>query len=158
MDWELILRWLHVVGACVLFGTGAGIAFFMVLAHRTRQVAIIAHTAGVVVIADIVFTAMAAIAQPVTGIALAHLTGWGLTEGWVVLSIGLYLFVGACWLPVFWIQMRMRDLARAAQAAGSGLPPAYHRLFAIWFRLGVPAFLAMLAIIWLMLARPDLSV
>ncbi len=158
MDWVLILRWLHVIGACVLFGTGAGIAFFMLLAHRTGRAAIIAHTAGVVVIADMLFTAMAAIAQPATGIALAYMTGRGLWEGWVVLSIGLYLLVGACWLPVVRIQMRMRNLARTAEAAGADLSPAYHRLFAIWIRLGAPAFLAMLAIIWLMLARPDLSV
>ncbi len=158
MDLELIVRWLHVIGASVLFGTGAGIAFFMMMAPRTGQVAAIAHTAAVVVIADMVFTATAAVAQPVTGVTLALLMGWELTEGWILLSVALYLFVGACWLPVVWIQARMRDHARAALAVGTGLPPAYHRLYRLWFALGIPAFLAMLAILWLMLARPDIAI
>ena len=117
----------------------------------------IAHTAGIVVIADIVFTATAAILQPVTGALLAQSVGWSLTEGWIVASVALYLLVGACWLPVVWMQKRMRDLARAAEAADTPLPGEYFRLFRIWFALGVPAFLAMLAIFWLMLARPDLA-
>ena len=155
MEIELILRWLHVIGATVLFGTGAGIAFFMLMAHLSGRAAIIAHTAGVVVIADMIFTATAAIAQPITGYLLAQEIGWPLDQGWIVLSIGLYLFVGACWLPVVWIQARMRDLARAAVADETELPATYHRLFRIWFALGIPAFAAMLAILWLMLARPD---
>ena len=155
MEIELLLRWMHVIGAAVLFGTGAGIAFFMLTAHRSGISAIVAHTAGVVVIADMIFTATAAIAQPITGYLLAREIGWPLDQAWIVLSIGLYLFVGACWLPVVWIQARMRDLVRAAMVAGTDLPPAYHRLFRIWFALGVPAFGAMLAILWLMLARPD---
>ena len=155
MEIELILRWLHVIGATVLFGTGAGIAFFMLMAHLSGRTAIIAHTAGVVVIADMIFTATAAIAQPITGYLLAQEIGWPLDQGWIVVSIGLYLFVGACWLPVVWIQARMRDLARAAVADETELPAAYHRLFRIWFALGFPAFAAMLAILWLMLARPD---
>ena len=157
MDWDLVLRWLHVLGAAVLMGTGAGIAFFMLMAHRTGRVAVVAHTAGIVVVADVVFTATAAVLQPVTGVLLAHAIGWNLTEGWILASVALYLLVGACWLPVVWIQKRMRDLARAAEAAGTAWPAVYHRLFRLWFALGVPAFLAMLAIFWLMLARPDLG-
>ena len=156
MDLLILLRWLHVLGACVLIGTGAGIAFFMVMAHRTRQPAIIAHTAGVVVIADMLFTAAAVIVQPVTGVLLAWLIGWPLTEGWIVLSLILYALIGAFWLPVVWIQIRLRDLARAAAADEEPLPPAYDRLYRIWFACGFPAFLSILIIVWLMLARPSL--
>ncbi len=88
MDPELILRWLHVIGACVLLGTGAGIAFFMVMAHRGGDAALIAGTARIVVIADMVFTATAAIAQPLTGWLLARETGRDLTEGWILASLG----------------------------------------------------------------------
>ena len=63
----LILKYLHVIGAAVLLGTGAGIAFFMLMAHRTGSAATIAATARIVVAADFVFTATAVIAQPVTG-------------------------------------------------------------------------------------------
>ena len=157
MDWLILLRWLHVLGACILIGTGAGIAFFMVMAHRTRQPAIIAHTAGVVVIADMLFTATAVIVQPVTGVLLAWSIGWPLTEGWIVLSLILYVLIGAFWLPVVWIQIRLRNLARAAAADDAPLPTAYDRLYRVWFACGFPAFLSILTIVWLMLARPSLS-
>jgi uncharacterized membrane protein len=155
LDAELLLRWLHVLGAAVLLGTGAGIAFFMVMAHRTGNAAIIAHTAHVVVIADTIFTAMAVVAQPLTGFLLAREVGWALTEGWLLLSLVLFVMVGLFWLPVVWIQIRLRDLARAAAAAGRTLPARYHILFRIWLACGFPAFSGVLAIIWLMLARPQ---
>lgn len=158
MDPDLILRWLHVIGACVLLGTGAGIAFFMLMAHRTRDARLIAHTAGVVVLADLLFTTTAVIVQPVTGGLLAWRLGWPLSEGWLALSLALYVLTGAFWLPVVWIQLRLRDLARAAVEAGEALPARYHRLFAIWFACGLPAFAAVLMILWLMLVRPDLGV
>lgn len=157
MDWLMVLRWLHVAGAAVLFGTGAGIAFFMLMAHRTRDAALIAHTAGVVVLADTLFTATAVVAQPVTGILLARGIGWPLTEGWVALSLILYGVTGVFWLPVVWIQIRLRDIARTAMAENAALPPRYFRLFRIWFACGFPAFFAVAAILWLMLARPDLG-
>lgn len=157
MDWPVIVRWLHVIGAAVLLGTGAGIAFFMMMARRTGRADIIAHVAGTVVIADVLFTATAVVAQPVTGALLAAMTGWPLTEGWIVLSLGLYVLTGIFWLPVVWIQLRLRDLARDAAAAGAALPLRFDRLYAIWFACGFPAFAAVLAIFWLMLARPALS-
>lgn len=156
MIYEFILRWLHVGGATVLLGTGAGIAFFMLMAHRTRSAALIAHTASVVVIADAIFTATAVILQPVTGIFLAWAAGWALGESWIVLSLVLYVVTGAFWLPVVWIQMRLRDLARAAHADNAPLPEPYFRLFRIWFACGIPAFLSVLIILWLMIARPVL--
>jgi len=152
----LILKFVHVLGAVVLIGTGAGIAFFMLMAHRTGNVTKIAGVARIVVTADFLFTATAVVIQPISGIWLAHEAGYALSEGWVVLSILLYLVIGAFWLPVVVFQMRMRDLAEAADAAGAPLPPAYHRLFGIWFAFGFPAFAAILGILWLMIARPSL--
>jgi uncharacterized membrane protein len=154
MEWLHLLRWAHILGAAVLIGTGAGIAFFMLMAHRTRDARIIAHTASVVVIADWIFTASAVVAQPVTGLLLAHAMGWSLGEFWIVASIGLYVFIGLFWLPVVWIQHRLRDLARTAAEKGETLPEAYFRLYRIWFVCGFPAFAAILAIVWLMVARP----
>lgn len=153
MSYEVLL-FLHVIGATVLLGTGAGIAFFMLMSHRSGDPALIAHVAGIVVIADMVFTATAAIAQPISGYFLAHAAGWPLFEGWVGLSLMLYVLVGAFWLPVVWIQTRMRDIAREARDRGASLPDTYHRLFRIWFACGIPAFLAVLAIVWLMLTKP----
>lgn len=156
MDLDLILRVLHVIGACVLLGTGAGIAFFMLMAHRSKDPHIIAHTASVVVLADLLFTASAVVVQPITGALLAWRLGWDLTEGWLLVSLGLYVLTGAFWLPVVWIQIRLRDLARQAVTTNAPLPAVYFRLFAFWFACGIPAFISVLCILWLMLARPDL--
>lgn len=157
MEWLIVLRWMHVLGACVLIGTGAGIAFFMLMAHRTGNAVVIAHTASIVVLADMLFTATAVIVQPITGVLLAREIGWELSEGWIVLSVLLYLFIGVFWLPVVWIQLQMRNLARAAADTSARLPERYHRLFRIWFACGFPAFFAILVIVWLMLARPDIA-
>ena len=154
---NLLLKLAHIIGASVLLGTGAGIAFFMLLAHRTGDARTIAAVARMVVIADLVFTATAVVLQPITGLLLARNVGYALSEGWIVLSILLYLVTGAFWLPVVWIQARMRSLAAMAAGAGAPLPAAYHRLFRIWFWFGFPAFGAVLAIFWLMIARPELS-
>ena len=153
----LVLRWLHVIGSAVLLGTGAGIAFFMLMAHRTRNATLIAHTASIVVIADYVFTATAVIVQPITGVLLIEYVGWGWSQGWIWASIGLYAFVGMLWLPVVWMQFRMRNLARSAAAESSPLPREYFKLFRLWFAFGIPAFFAVLLILWLMLAKPVLS-
>lgn len=157
MTLYFLLKWLHVIGAAVLLGTGAGIAFFMLMAHRTGAAAVVAAVARIVVMADFLFTATAVVLQPVTGLALASISGYSLGEGWIVLSLLLYVLTGAFWLPVVWMQLRMRDLAAAAARAAEPLPAGYHRLFWIWFAFGFPAFAAVLAIFWLMVARPDLD-
>ena len=156
MTLYLLLKTLHVIGATLLFGTGAGIAFFMLMAHRSGDARVIAHTAGVVVIADTLFTATAVILQPVTGAWLAHTAGFPLAHGWLGLSLILYLVTGLFWLPVVWMQLRMRDLARIASRDGAALPAEYHRLWKLWFAFGFPAFFAVAAIIWLMVSKPDL--
>jgi uncharacterized membrane protein len=151
-----LLKLAHIIGAAVLFGTGIGIAFFMLMAHRSRNVAAIAHTAGIVVIADALFTATAVVVQPITGIGLAHVAGYSLLDSWILASFALYIFIGLFWLPVLVFQKRMRDLAVKALAEGTKLPPAYDRYFRVWFVFGWPAFAAMIAIFWLMITRPQL--
>ncbi len=152
-----LLRWLHIIGATVLGGTGAGIAFFMLSSHRSGNPQLIAHTASIVVIADYCFTTSAVVLQPITGVLLALQMGWPLTQGWLLGSIILYFFTGAFWLPVIQIQIKMRDLARQAAAANVPLPTAYHQLFQRWVMLGIPAFITVLVILWLMVARPRLG-
>jgi uncharacterized membrane protein len=154
----LVLKFLHVVGATALLGTGAGIAFFMLMAHLDGRPVVVAGVARIVVIADLLFTATAVIAQPITGTLLAITLGYSVFEGWIALSIVLYVLTGAFWLPVVLIQTRMRDLARKAVDAGTPLPSAYHRLFRVWFAFGFPAFATVLGIIWLMIAKPQLGI
>jgi uncharacterized membrane protein len=155
--WVDLLRWLHIIGATVLFGTGTGIAFFMLMAQRTGRAELVAHVADTVVIADTIFTATAVIVQPITGVLLAQAVGWPLSEGWIVLSLLLYVVTGLFWLPVVWIQIRIRNLARQAASENAPLPPEQKRLFRIWFACGFPAFAAVLGILWLMVTRPAIG-
>lgn len=150
----LILKYLHILGAIVLLGTGAGIAFFMVMAHRSRDAAHIFRTARTVVLADFLFTATAVVAQPVTGVLLMRELGLSPRDGWLLVSLALYVVAGLFWLPVVWMQMRMRDLAGAALKCGAPLGADYHRLFRLWFLFGFPGFGAVVAILWLMIAKP----
>ena len=154
MSFEL-LKYLHVLGAIVILGTGVGIAFFMLMAHLSADTRFIARTAGVVVIADIVFTATAVITQPITGYFLTQMMGVPLTTPWVFWSLILYGVAGLFWLPVVWMQARMRDLARLAVASGAPLGATYHRLFRTWFLFGIPGFGAVMTIVWLMVAKPS---
>jgi uncharacterized membrane protein len=152
-----LLQFLHVIGATVLLGTGAGIAFFMLRAHLTRDARVIAGVARIVVTADFVFTATAVVVQPITGYLLARFLGYPIFDGWIALSLVLYGVTGAFWIPVVFMQIRMRDLAEAAVREGGALPRRYHRLFWTWFAFGFPAFAAVLAILWLMTSRPVFS-
>ena len=155
MTLDFVLKVIHVIGAAVLFGTGLGIAFFMLMAHRTGDPRTIAATARIVVIADTVFTATAAVVQPVSGVALAWAIGYSLLDSWLVVSTALSVMVGCCWLPVVWIQLRLRDLAGQAARQGTDLPARYVRLFRVWFLLGWPAFTGVVAIFAIMIAKPQ---
>jgi uncharacterized membrane protein len=155
MELIFIFKFVHLVGASVLFGTGAGIAFFMLMAHRTGHAGVIAVVVRFAVIADFLFTATAVVVQPVSGFALAASIGLDpLEEWWIVASLVLYVVVGLCWLPVVFIQIRMRKLALDAALNAKPLPAEYRRLFRIWFCLGWPAFAGVLAIFALMIWQP----
>ena len=154
----LIVKWLHILSSTVLFGTGIGSAYYLLftsLAVRKsgdpRAVAVVAHK---VVQADLWFTTTTIILQPLTGWYMTHLAGIPLTSKWLMWTYGLYLLAGACWLPVVWIQLKMRDMAREADARGDKLPPRYWRFLWIWTGLGVPAFFGLVIVFYLMVAKP----
>lgn len=150
----LLVEYVHVLGAVVILGTGTGIAFFLLMAHRSRDVAFIAKTAEVVVLADFVFTLSAVLLQPVTGGLMMWLSSTSIAEGWLTAALALYALAGLFWVPVVFMQIEMRDLARIAVTGGTPLPPRYHALYRRWFLFGIPGFGAVMTILWLMLAKP----
>lgn len=154
MSLYLTLKWLHIVSSVLLVGTGFGSAFYLFFANRQPDLQARAVVARLVVRADLWFTTPAVIVQPLSGFALAHLAGWPLGTPWLLLSIGLYCFAGACWLPVLWLQLRMAALTEQALREGSALPAHYLRLQRAWEWLGYPAFTAMLGVFWLMVTKP----
>jgi uncharacterized membrane protein len=154
MTLYFIIKYLHVLGAVVILGTGSGIAFFMLMAHRSGDAAFIARTASVVVIADMLFTLTAVIAQPISGGVLMTLSSTSPAEGWLATSLGLYVVAGLFWVPVIFMQMEMRNLARLAAEKGQPLPPRYYALFRRWFWFGIPGFGSVMTILYLMIAKP----
>ena len=153
MDY-VVLKWLHIVSSTLLFGTGIGSAWYMLFANVSRDVRAIAVVSKYVVVADWLFTATTAILQPLTGFYMIHLAGYPLHSKWIMWSIILYVIAGACWLPVVWLQIRMRDMAAEAARLDTPLPALYWRYFRIWVALGVSAFAAFIVIFWLMVAKP----
>ena len=154
MTTYLALKAIHIVSSTILFGTGLGTAFFKWAVDRSGNVAAIRVVSERVVLADWLFTSPAIVIQAVTGVSLARLVGYPLTHGWLACAIGLYLVAGLCWLPVVWLQMRMRDLARVSESSGTPLNHRYWDYARTWFWLGMPAFLALIIVFWLMVAKP----
>ncbi len=153
MDYGFVLKWTHVLSSAILFGTGIGTAFFMWMAHLSNNVSAISHVSKIVVRADWIFTSVSGVAQPITGVLLAQHNGYNLFEPWLTKTYVLYGVALACWLPVVWLQVRMRDLAESALRKNEVLTPEYYRSAKVWFALGWPAFLALLAIFYLMVAK-----
>ena len=152
MDY-LTLKWLHILSSTVLFGAGIGSAFYLLVATLGRDARTVAAVSRYVVTADWLFTSTTAVLQPVTGYWLMRMGSIPLSTPWIWWSFTLYGLAIACWLPVVWIQYRLRDHAGAAAAAGQALPRAYWRLFIAWVVLGFVAFFAFLAIFYLMAAK-----
>lgn len=156
MSLYLLLKWVHILSATILFGTGIGIAFFKWMTDRSGDVRAIRIINERTVLADLVFTTPAVIAQPVSGVALMLVGGYPIHSPWLVAAIILYVFAGSCWLPVLWLQIRMRDLAQRADQENLPLNTQYWRYARRWFCLGVPAFLSLVIVFWLMVFKPSL--
>ncbi len=153
MEYEF-LKWIHIISATLLFGTGLGSAFYKYCADRSGNLQVITHTNKIVVVADWLFTTPTVIIQPITGVMLANVTGFPLTEPWIVASFVLYFIAGACWLPVVWLQIQMRNISKLALKQHGQLDDTYWRYTRIWFWLGVPAFISLVAVYFLMVYKP----
>lgn len=150
----VIVKWIHILSSTILFGTGIGSAFYMFMANRRKEIAGIYFATRHVVIADWLFTTPAVIIQLASGLWLLHLTGYSLSDSWVVWGLALYFFAGACWLPVVWMQIKMRDMAKDALQSGKDLPERYWKMDRWWIILGSLAFPAIVLVFYLMVAKP----
>jgi uncharacterized membrane protein len=152
----LTLKSLHIFSLILLFGTGLGSAFYKYAADLSKDVQAIYITNKHVVLADWLFTTPTVLIQPITGYYLLQELPFPIATPWLLLSIILYLIAGACWLPVVWIQIRMRELSKQAVEQQTPLTQEYFDYAKQWFWLGVPAFIAMILIVILMVIKPTL--
>lgn len=154
METYLVWKWLHIVSSTVLFGFGAGTAWYFWSAHVTGDPALIARVGRMVVKADWIFTGTSGVVQPVSGLALIRLAGFSLLEPWLVVAYVIYAIAFLCWAPVVWLQIKAQRLAQSAAETGTPLGRDYYRTMWFWFALGWPAFLGLMAVFWLMIAKP----
>lgn len=152
----LLLKWLHILSATLMYGTGLGSAFYKFMTDRTGNLPAIVETNRLVVLADWLFTTPTVILQPITGLLIVHIAGYPLTSDWIVLALVLYVIAGACWVPVVVLQIRMRDLSRQTMDRGQTLGSQYARMARIWVVLGIPAFSALIVVYYLMVFKPVL--
>ena len=156
MNTYLLIKTLHILSSVALFGIGFGSAYYLFFINRTRNVAAIAEVARLVVRADFWFTTPTIVIQPLSGYALATMSGYSLTDTWLLSSYALFAFAGICWLPVVWMQIKMADMAKIAAEKNAELPQHYWRYARIWERLGILAFPSILIIYGLMVFKPNL--
>lgn len=155
MNSYLVVKYVHVLSAAVLLGTGIGIAYFLLTAHLSRNIEALRVVARYVILADWIFTATAVVVQPVSGVLLMMDRGWSFTSHWFIATTILYVAVGACWIPVVVLQYRMARLLREAKNHAA-LGADYYRAFRLWVTLGVPAFVMVLALYAVMIFKPGL--
>lgn len=156
MELYLLVKWVHILSSTILFGFGAGTAYYFLCAHLSREPATVANVGRMVVRADWIFTGASGIIQPASGLMLVHLAGYSLGESWLVVSYALYAIAFVCWAPVVWLQIKAQRMAQAAMETGEPLGSEYRRTMRLWFALGWPAFLGLLAVFWLMIAKPTI--
>lgn len=146
----LTVKLIHIISATLLFGTGLGSAFYMFMAYRGGNMEVMAETNRIVVIADFCFTTPTVILQLVTGLYLLKHLGLEWTSPWSLSVLGLYLFVGACWLPVVWLQILLRNTAQQLES-----PDALYKVrMRIWMILGIMAFPAVIVLYAFMVYKP----
>ena len=155
MDWYPIVKTIHIISSTILFGTGIGIAFFMWWANKTGDLPAKIFAARTTVIADLIFTTPAVIVQPISGLILIDLIGYDYLDLWLVITYILYIFAVICWLPVVWIQIRLRNILIESINDKKDLPYEYYKLFKIWFYLGWPALTSFISIFFLMVFKPS---
>ena len=154
MTLYLLLKLLHILCSVLLLGTGLGCACYALRAWRSGQVALVASSFRRLVRVDWLIIVPTAIFLPLSGLGLARLGGWPLNHTWLLGSVGLLALAGLCWLPVLWLQMRVRNLSAEALRNGESLPARAGRYLRIRLALGWPPLLALLVIFWLMAVKP----
>ena len=154
MELYLIVRTIHIVSSAILFGTGIGIAFFMFQTYCTDNIYEKSYAVRNTVLADYIFTAPAVLLQPATGFWLVWQGGYGWSESWLVSTYIIYIIAGLCWLPVVWIQIRLKNIIAESVQRKTALPPRYYTLFKAWFILGWPAFIGLVVVFFLMVFKP----
>lgn len=154
MDMYLIIKTLHILSSTILFGTGAGIAFFMLRSYFTDNIHEKLYAARNTVLADYLFTAPAVIIQPLTGFWLIWQGGYDPMDLWLIITYILYIIAGFCWLPVVWIQIQLKTMIAESIKNDVKLPARYYKLFKLWFLLGWPAFIGLVIVFFLMVFKP----
>ncbi len=150
-----LLKWVHIVSSTLLFGAALGSSIHYWLAHTTQEVRTIASVMRTVVAMDWWVVTTTGLIQPASGILLVQANGHSFSEPWLLVTYALYTIVSLIWFYVAWLQIRCRNMARAA-STWDALPIEYHRSMQRWLWCAGTAFVLALVIFWLMVSKPAL--
>ncbi|OGT49060.1 MAG: hypothetical protein A3E82_01420 [Gammaproteobacteria bacterium RIFCSPHIGHO2_12_FULL_38_11] len=148
------IKIIHVISAAVLYGTGMGTAVYMFCVNKQKDICLIANATKQVVFVDWVFTGSSATIQFFSGMTLIYLKGYSFASLWIIGSMSGYVIAGACWIPVVYLQICCRNLAFDALKNNTALPKKYFRYYKLWWILGIPAFLSLMVVFYLMVNKP----
>ncbi|MCJ8312877.1 MAG: DUF2269 domain-containing protein [Saccharospirillaceae bacterium] len=152
-SYYLIIKLLHILSAIVVMGTGAGIAFFMLMAVMSKNNTVIKSITNMVVLADWFFTFPFALIQLLTGIWLMNYVGYSFQSPWFKVVGFFYIFLMFAWFIVVWIQYRLKSLSQQQNFdVLTNLP--FQRLFRYWFVLGVLGFTCIMIVFYYMVVKP----
>jgi uncharacterized membrane protein len=152
MNIYLLLKTLHVFSAMIVFGTGIGIAWYQLRAWRTKSREHFRWISSETVTADWIFTTSAILLLLASAAAMLTINPFWLQQRWLQIAIALTGLVFLLWLPVVALQYRLRKLVQADEIVESEI----RKLMKWWCALGGVAFPLMLAIVFLMVAKPQL--
>lgn len=150
-----VLKWVHIISSTLLFGAALGSSLHCWAAHRSGEVRVLATVLRMVVLIDIWLVFTTGFIQPASGLLLVQQKGYSFWEPWLIVTYVLYAAVTVMWIVVAFLQIKCRDMARAA-SSWDALPARYHGHMRSWAWLVVPSFLIALIIFWLMVFKPEL--
>lgn len=155
MKYYFLFKLIHILSATVLMGTGIGIAYFMLVSYLNKDMANIKQVSKFVVWADWTFTLPAVIIQFITGLILMMILNYSFSSVWFMWVMGLFVFVGCCWLPVLYLQYQFKNISYRLQPKDV-IPNRFHRCMKAWVILGCFGFSGVLVLFYFMVFKPGL--
>lgn len=154
---HLALVLLHIFGAIIFLGNLIVSAIWMANAKRTRSADVLYFAARTVMRADLFLTLPGILLVLITGIfATLRWGGFGHVP-WAELGLALFMLAGILWGAVLLrLQKQMIAIAREAVELKIGLSERFFQVYRKWMMWGGIVTLLPLAVLYLMVFKPQL--
>ncbi len=151
-----VMKYLHILSAVIMVGTGFGSALYVFFANRSGSLTVQHFANSMVVRLDWYLTTPTVIIQPLTGWWLIQHVGWQWNSAWLMSAYILYLLIGLAWLPVVWLQVKMYRCTAQALRLNTALDERYIIYQRYWERLGYVGFSGAIVVFYIMVSKISL--